>query len=94
MAYKGVLPSDLWDRYDCEGGAYKMQLDMIVAAEISDKISEATRDAKTDAKGAEARRNQKRELRKYLSNGGDVLQAIKDSGMPIRVRVEIVQHDR
>jgi hypothetical protein len=84
MAYKGVLPSDLWDRYDCEGGSYKMQLDMIVAAEISDKISEATRDAKTDAKGAVARRNQRREQRKYLSDGGDVLQAIKDSGMPIK----------
>lgn len=84
MAFKGVLPSDLWEKYDCKGGAYKMQLDMIIATNISDKISEATSDVKTDAKGAVARRSQRREQRKYLSDGGDVLQAIKDSGMPIK----------
>lgn len=61
-----------------------MQLDMIIATNISDKISEATSDVKTDAKGAVARRSQRREQRKYLSDGGDVLQAIKDSGMPIK----------
>lgn len=84
MAFKGVLPSDLWDKYDCEGGAYKMQLDILVAMDINDKIKEATKDAKTDAKGAVARRNQRREKRKHLSDGGGVLQALRDSGVPIK----------
>ena len=83
MAFKGVLPSVLWDIYDCEGGAYKMELDMLIAMEINDKISEATKDAKTDAKGAVARRDQRRKQRQYLSDGGSVIDSLRDSGIPI-----------
>ncbi len=84
MAFKGVLPSDLFDKYDCEGGAYKMQLDILIAMDINDKIKEATQDAKTDAKSAVARRDQRREKRKHLSDGGGVLKALRDSGVPIK----------
>ena len=50
MAFKGVLPSDLWDRYDCEGGQQKMLLDMNVASEMQDRIKEATDQAKKQSK--------------------------------------------
>ena len=61
-----------------------MELDMLIAMDISEKITEASTDSKTDAKGAVARRNQRRSERKYLSDGGDVLQALRDSGVPIK----------
>jgi|TARA_Y100000015_G_C2359570_1_gene74573 type IV secretory pathway TraG/TraD family ATPase VirD4 len=70
MAYKGVLPSDLWDRYDCEGGQERAVLDMNVAMEISDKIKEATKQSekKNDGKGMVARRKQRQQQRQLLSD--------------------------
>ena len=84
MAFKGTLPSDLWLRYSVEGGRHLMDLDLLVAAEINDKISEATSEAgKKDAKGAVARRDQKREQRKLLSNNNDLLDILSESGVPV-----------
>ena len=83
MAFKGTLPSELWLKYSVEGGRHLMNLDLIVAAEINDKIKEVTKDAKkTDAKGAVARRNQKREQRKLLSNNNELLDLLRESGVP------------
>lgn len=85
MAFKGTLPSDLWLKYSVEGGRHLMELDLLVAAEINDKISDATNKAsKKDAKGAVARRNQRREQRKLLSNNNELLDALRESGVPIR----------
>lgn len=84
MAYKGTLPSDLWLKYSVKGGRELMELDLIIASEINDKIAEATKDAKkTDAKGAVARRNQRREQRKLLNNNNELLDALRESGVPI-----------
>ena len=84
MAFKGTLPSDLWLKYSVEGGRHLMELDLIVAADINDKISEATSQAsKRDAKGAVARRNQKREERKLLSNNNQLLDMLRESGVPV-----------
>jgi len=84
MAFKGTLPSDLWLKYSVEGGRHLMNLDLLVAAEINDKIAEATKSAKkTDAKGMVARRNQKREQRKLLNNNNDLLDMLRESGVPI-----------
>ena len=84
MAFKGILPSDLWLKYSVEGGRHLMELDLIVAADINDKISEATSQAsKKDAKGAVARRNQKREERKLLSNNNQLLDLLRESGVPV-----------
>jgi hypothetical protein len=83
MAFKGTLPSELWDRYDCEGGVHKLNLDMGVAAQISKQHGEAIKDAKRkDGKGAAARLQQKREKRKQL-NDTDILSTIREAGMPI-----------
>jgi hypothetical protein len=65
MAFKGTLPSELWLKYCEKGGRHLMELDLLIAAEINDKIADATSEAsKSDAKGAVARRNQRREQRK------------------------------
>ena len=61
-----------------------MNMDLIIAGDINDKISEATSQAsKKDAKGAVARRNQKREQRKLLSNNNDLLDILSESGVPV-----------
>jgi hypothetical protein len=64
-----------------------MGLDLIVAAEINDKIADATSEAsKHDAKGMVARRNQRREQRKLLSNNNELLDLLRESGVPIEER--------
>lgn len=84
MAFKGTLPSDLWLKYSVEGGRHLMNMDLIVAAEINDKITEATAQAsKKDAKGMVARRDQRREQRKLLSNNNDLLDILSESGVPV-----------
>ena len=61
-----------------------MEMDLIVAAEINDKISEATTEAsKKDAKGMVARRDQRREQRKLLSNNSELLNILSESGVPV-----------
>jgi len=78
MAFKGTTPSELWLKYNQEGGRHLMELDMHIAIEINDRIAEATSKAsKTkagaggiptltgdDAKDVVARRNARREARK------------------------------
>tara|TARA_R110002012_G_scaffold9222_1_gene42447 strand:+ start:4346 stop:4612 length:267 start_codon:yes stop_codon:yes gene_type:complete len=81
MAFKGVLPSDLWEKYDCEGGQQKLLLDLNVAAEMQEKIAEATNNAKNKASSGKdmvARRNQRRAQRQVLSDtdGIDMLKSI------------------
>jgi hypothetical protein len=83
MAFKGVLPSDLWIKYNVEGGRHLLDLDMLIAANINDSIKEATDNAsKTDGKGAVARRDQRREKRKLLNNNNELLDILRDSGVP------------
>ena len=84
MAFKGTLPSELWLKYSVQGGRHLMDMDLIVAAEINDRITEATSEAsKKDAKGMVARRDQRREQRKLLSNNNDLLDILSESGVPV-----------
>jgi hypothetical protein len=61
-AFKGVMPSDLYDKYDCAGGFHKLEFDLAIASEIAERINEQTEEAKSSAqaKRAVARRNQRR----------------------------------
>ena len=78
MAFKGVLPSDLWLKYSEPYGKQLMELDISVALDISDKINTATKNTKgknglksatkDDARGIVARRNERREARKKALN--------------------------
>ena len=85
MAFKGILPSDLWLKYNTEGGRYLMELDMFVAIEVNDKIAEAHNKAQKtksgaggistltgdDAKDVIARRNARRKARKQQQDLSD-----------------------
>ena len=91
MAFKGVLPSDLWDRYDCDTGFDRLTLDLEVANEINTRINEATNTASKSGRGLAdssnavvARRNQRR--KEYLSNTNDFFSAVEKAGMPERKR--------
>lgn len=68
-SFKGVLPSELFEKYDCEDGMLKMEYDMMIASEISERISEQMEEAKgkIDANKAVARRNQRRADRPMIS---------------------------
>ena len=89
MAFKGVLPSDLWDRYDREDGFHRMMLDIEIANEINDLISEAHKDANkpsaASANNMVARRNQRRQARAtHLSNTNDFFSIVEEAGLPVR----------
>ena len=64
--FKGQLPHELYLKYNEENGYERMQFDMEVAREISERITEQHEAAKsgrkspTDARSAVARRNQRR----------------------------------
>ena len=76
MAFKGNLPSELWKLYNQEGGKYLMDLDLFVALEINDIISNSTLQASkksksglsplnaNDASNVVSRRNARREAKR------------------------------
>ena len=84
MAYKGTLPSELWDRYDCEGGQERMMLDLLVAMDMSDKINDATQKSKKkfDGKGVAARREQRKKQRQLL-NDNESVAFLQGLGLPL-----------
>jgi hypothetical protein len=84
MAYKGTLPSDLWDRYDCEGGQEMLSMDLLVAMEMSEKIEKATADSKKkmDGNSAAARRKQRISQRELL-NDNEGLNMLRGLGVPM-----------
>ncbi len=84
MAYKGTLPSDLWHKYDCEGGQDLLMLDLLVAMDMSDKINEATTKSKKkfDGNAIAARRKQKRQQREVL-NDNESVAFLQGLGLPL-----------
>ncbi len=84
MAFKGVLPSDLWNKYDCEDGFDRLLIDLEVAREINTQINEATskKPSAGDANAMVARRNQRR--KQYLSNTDDFFSAVEKAGVPVK----------
>ena len=62
-SYKGVLPSDLLEKYTCEGGLRKMEFDLAVLNEIHDQVKETYGDSKKDVNAMQARKIQKRARR-------------------------------
>ena len=90
MAFKGVLPSDLWVKYDCEDGFDRLMLDIEIANEINDLVRESHSNSKSkanadSARGAVARRKQRRKDRQtYLSNTDDFFDTVEKAGVPVR----------
>ena len=85
MAYKGTLASDLFYKYQGIDGNARLEIDLITAAEIGDRISKATNEAKGSAraKAAVAKRDKRRAARKQLSNK-DIFSMLSESGVPIK----------
>lgn len=81
MAYKGMLPSDLWDKYDCEGGQEKLTLDLLVALEIQEKIEKATKEAKSKNGNEMVARRKQRQAQRQLLNDNDGLDMLKSMGV-------------
>lgn len=77
-SFKGVLPSDLRERYMGEGGHDALQIDLCIASEMAERINEQTEKAKTrSGDSAVARRNQLREERKL--SGSELGEVLKDA---------------
>ena len=60
-----------------------LEMDLAVASEMNDRISDATKDAKKDGASMVARRDQRRQQRELLNNNTDMLKALRDANVPI-----------
>lgn len=54
-AFKGVVPSDLYEKYHGVGGKHRMELDLEIASEISLQIKEASHKNASDSDGISSR---------------------------------------
>ena len=82
QTFKALTASDLYERYHGEGGQHRLELDLCVASEISDQVKERidSTQGKTDAGGAVARRNQRRQARGEALSDADAVKLLKDGG--------------
>ena len=71
------MPSDLLERYTCEGGMLRLDYDLATLNEIHDQIKESQSDSK-DGASMEARRKQRRKVNATMS-GSDVVQFLRDN---------------
>jgi len=78
-SYKGVLPSDLLEKYSVEGGMMRLEYDLAVLNEIHDQIVESQGDAKKDGARMEARRKQRRAKAQASMDDGGMMQFLRDS---------------
>ena len=84
QTFKALTASDLYERYDGQGGQHRLELDLAVAAEISDQVQEAVNKGKDKAGGANsmvARRNQRRESRGRAVSDDEAVKLLKDAGV-------------
>ena len=77
-SYKGVMPSDLLERYTCEGGMLRLDYDLATLNEIHEQIKESQSDSK-DGASMEARRKQRRAARTATMEDSDVVQFLRDN---------------
>lgn len=77
-SYKGVMPSDLLERYICEGGMMKLEYDLATLNEIHDQIKESQPQNK-DGASMEARRKQRRSKREASMGDDDMMQFLRDN---------------
>ena len=78
-SFKGVLPSDLLEKYTVEGGYAKLEFDLAVLNDIQDQIVKAQGDSKKDGASMEARRKQRRQARQDISDD-EAVELLKQGG--------------
>jgi hypothetical protein len=80
-SYKGILPSDLIEKYNGFGGWRRMEFDLSTLGEIHDQIKEAHgTDNKNSGNSMESRKRQRRAQRSVEMEGAETLQLLKDGG--------------
>jgi len=72
------MPSDLLERYTCEGGMLRLDYDLATLNEIHDQIKESRPDSKSGA-SMEARRKQRRAKRSADMQDSEIVQFLRDN---------------
>jgi len=80
-SYKGVLPSDLIEKYSGVGGWRKLEFDVATLGEIHDQINESTKSSKKDGAGMESRKRQRRAQREAEIDGSELFGILKSHGL-------------
>tara|TARA_R110002074_G_scaffold174893_1_gene337844 strand:- start:3808 stop:4059 length:252 start_codon:yes stop_codon:yes gene_type:complete len=78
-SFKGVLPSDLLEKYTVEGGMNRLEYDLSVLNTIQDQIVEAKGDGK-DGASMMARNKQRRSAQKQELNDSEAVELLKSGG--------------
>ena len=80
-SYKGVLPSDLIEKYSGVGGWRKLEFDVATLGEIHEQIEESTKSSKDDGESMMARKRQRRAQNQAEIEGGELLDILKSHGL-------------
>ena len=75
-SFKGVLPSDLLEKYTVEGGMNRLEYDLSVLNTIQDQIVEAKGDGK-DGAAMMARNKQRRSAQKQELSDSEAVELLK-----------------
>jgi|TARA_R100000084_G_scaffold42448_3_gene17319 hypothetical protein len=78
-SFKGVLPSDLLEKYTVKGGMRRFEYDLAILNEIHDQVKEAQGDSNKDGATMESRKRQRRQARQELTDDGAV-ELLKQGG--------------
>ena len=81
-SYKGVLPSDLLDKYTEKGGMNRLEYDLACLNTIHEQIQES-QSSSNDGASMEARRKQRRQQRETISDS-DAIALLKQRGIPTK----------
>lgn len=72
------MPSDLLEKYICEGGMMRLEYDLATLNEIHDQIKKSQSDSK-DGASMEARRKQRRAKNSASMEDSDIVQFLRDN---------------
>tara|TARA_R110002020_G_scaffold301418_2_gene516843 strand:- start:1185 stop:1460 length:276 start_codon:yes stop_codon:yes gene_type:complete len=78
-SFKGVLPSDLLEKYTVKGGMQRLEYDLAVLNEIHDQVKTAQGNSK-DGASMEARRKQRRNQAQPSISDDEAVELLKQGG--------------
>jgi hypothetical protein len=77
-SFKGVLPSDLLEKYTVEGGMNRLEYDLAVLNDIQDQIVASS--GEKDGKAMMARNRQRRAAQKQELSDSEAVELLKSGG--------------
>ena len=86
QAFKGLVPSQLYEHYQQEGGNHFLEFDLAIATEMQDQMAEiyGRSGSGPKARAMKSRRDQRRAQRRAQSQpltDGEAIAALKDFGI-------------